>query len=87
MLLFDFKCPGCGLTKSIIHLYKGEFAESLHYHWWGWIFVLICIILFVCSIYDLFKRKDICGRILDNTRVWQTFAIIYTITYFLRLCK
>jgi hypothetical protein len=28
-------CPGCGLGRSISLLFRGEFAASLHSHWFG----------------------------------------------------
>jgi hypothetical protein len=30
--LFGFRCPGCGLTRSIIHLAEGDWQASWHDH-------------------------------------------------------
>ena len=40
--LFGVDCPACGLTRSIIFLAHGGFAESLAMHRFGWlVFALI----------------------------------------------
>ena len=28
-------CPGCGLGRSVTHLFHGHITESFHYHWLG----------------------------------------------------
>ena len=30
-LLTGFPCPGCGITKSMIFLYEGDFLKSIYY--------------------------------------------------------
>lgn len=34
-LLTGFPCPGCGITKSLIYLYRGEVSASLSAHVFG----------------------------------------------------
>jgi hypothetical protein len=34
---FGWDCPGCGLTRSFIHLAHGRWGESLRYHRVGWL--------------------------------------------------
>jgi hypothetical protein len=33
--LTGFPCPGCGITKSLVFLYRGDVATSVHYHLLG----------------------------------------------------
>lgn len=33
--LFGLKCPGCGLTRSIIHLAEGDWRASWRSHRWA----------------------------------------------------
>ena len=50
-------CPTCGLTHSIISLYKGNFQESVTQHAWGYIFVFILIIQLCLRIVPLISKK------------------------------
>lgn len=38
--LFGIDCPGCGLTRSIVHLTHGELSASLQVHRLGWLVAL-----------------------------------------------
>ncbi|WP_316807454.1 DUF2752 domain-containing protein [Pedobacter agri] len=46
-------CPGCGLGRSISHIFHGEFGESFSQHWFG--FPALLIILY--RIYTLIRDK------------------------------
>lgn len=37
-------CPTCGLTRSILLLYKGKFQESLVQYSYGYLFVLLLVV-------------------------------------------
>ena len=49
-ILFHIDCPGCGLTRATISLFKGNIKESLHYNY-SCIFWLITILLFIIDRY------------------------------------
>ncbi|MBL0258363.1 MAG: DUF2752 domain-containing protein [Bacteroidetes bacterium] len=34
-MLTGFPCPGCGLTKSMVFFYEGDWNKSLSYHIFG----------------------------------------------------
>ena len=44
-------CPGCGLTRAVVCLCHGRFAESLGYH------PLALIVLAVIAVYPWLKNK------------------------------
>jgi len=46
-------CPGCGLGRSISHLFHGEFTESFKQHWFG----IPAFIIIVCRIYTLINKN------------------------------
>ncbi len=82
---FHFPCPGCGLTKSIVHLYRGDPAGSIRYHPWGIALVAFCIWLLVVSLHDLLRKKETAVAVLDRPVLWQAVGIGVLITYLLRL--
>jgi hypothetical protein len=42
--LLDRGCPGCGLTRSFIHLANGRWQASLEVHRLGWLFALAMLL-------------------------------------------
>ncbi len=67
---FDVECPGCGLTRSVIHLVHGDWRASLAAHRLGWLFVLAALVQFPYRIVAL-ARKD--GLVL-NPRATSCFG-------------
>lgn len=49
-ILFHIDCPGCGLTRAAIALFRGDLNSSLHYNY-SCIFWLLTIILFIIDRY------------------------------------
>lgn len=49
-------CPGCGLTRSFIHLAHGRFAESLATHRVGWVLALVIVLQIPYRIISLRQR-------------------------------
>lgn len=41
---FGIPCPGCGLTRSFIHLAHGRLAQSVATHHVGWILALVVVL-------------------------------------------
>jgi hypothetical protein len=55
---FGVECPGCGLTRSAIHLVHGDWRSSLAAHRLGWLLVLAALVHFPYRILALARRKD-----------------------------
>ena len=55
--LFDVSCPGCGLTRSVAALVKGEVGASVQYHALGPVFLAIIIWLWGLLGWCLIKNK------------------------------
>lgn len=41
--LFGIDCPGCGLTRSFIHLAHGDVAASYQRHRLGWLLAIVVV--------------------------------------------
>lgn len=82
---FHVPCFGCGLTKSIIYFYKGDLAESLRFHGLGVGFALFSFILIIVQLYDIYFKKEICERILNNSLLWKCIAALFLINYVVKI--
>lgn len=56
-LLLGFKCPGCGLTRSFVHLAHGDVAASLRSHRLGWLVFALILASIPYRIRELCQRE------------------------------
>jgi hypothetical protein len=73
--LTGFPCPGCGITKSLVFLYRGDVATSAHYHILGIPLVLFCAAVIAVATIELFNGRSYFRRLLFNTRLAWTLGI------------
>jgi hypothetical protein len=52
---FGVKCPGCGLTRSVVHLAHGNWRESWRYHRLGWLMAAAILLQFPYRILGLWN--------------------------------
>lgn len=58
-MLTGFPCPGCGITKSLIFLYSGEFQKSISYHLFGPPLFLVCVLGICVILYSHLTKRPI----------------------------
>ena len=68
-MLTGFPCPGCGITKSLVLLYKGDIAGSLFYHIFGPITVIFCITAIVILTLELITKREYFNNILYSRKI------------------
>lgn len=56
-MLTGLPCPGCGMVKSMVSLYRGAWMESLEYHLFGPLMVLFSVCALVVMIIELIREK------------------------------
>jgi hypothetical protein len=83
-------CPSCGLTRALAHLWRGHWADAIHFHpFVPLVFLLILALAFMLA-FELVTHKSIIGNPLKNRRdVWLVFAglvvfqVVRTVIFFL----
>jgi len=64
---FGWECPGCGLTRSFIHLAHGDIAASLAVHPVGWLMALLVVLQIP---YRLWAMRSADGQPLGRLAPW-----------------
>jgi len=84
-LLTGFPCPGCGITKSLIFLYKGDLVKSIYFHLFGPLTFLFCLVAIVTLSVELFTERDYFQKILYSKKIAYSLGIILGIYHLSRL--
>ncbi|MDD2289597.1 MAG: DUF2752 domain-containing protein [Bacteroidales bacterium] len=84
-MLTGLPCPGCGMVKSMVSLYRGSWMESLEFHLFGPVLFLFFTSTLVVKVVGLIRKKDFPCRWLYNPRVAWSVAIILGIWHLTRL--
>lgn len=84
-MLSGFPCPGCGITKSLVFLYAGDFVKSIYYHLFGPLTFLFCIVaIFVLSL-ELITKKEYFQNILFNKKIAYVLGSTLAVYHIIRL--
>tara|TARA_B110000046_G_C12846842_1_gene336015 strand:+ start:44 stop:490 length:447 start_codon:yes stop_codon:yes gene_type:complete len=68
-MLTGFPCPGCGITKSLIFFYEGDFLKSIYYHIFGPFTVLFSVISVIVLVTELLTKKEFFQKILYSKKL------------------
>ena len=55
--LFNAKCPGCGLTRSFIHLAHGRWDAAWSVHRLGWLIFLAAVLQIPYRLASIYRAK------------------------------
>jgi len=84
-LLTGFPCPGCGITKSLIFLYKGDLVKSIYFHLFGPLTFLFCLAAIVILSVELITEKDYFQKFLYSKKIAYSLGIVLGIYHMSRL--
>ncbi len=74
-LLTTWDCPGCGLTRSLIHALHGEFSKSYAMHIWGIPTLLILVFQVPYRVFRYLNPGFSPPKMPDRFKKWITPAI------------
>ena len=75
-LLTGLPCPGCGITKSLVFAYQGEFFKSISYHIFGFPAIVGCIVAIAVLSVEIVTGKEYFQTILYSRRLAYFLAFI-----------
>lgn len=84
-MLTGFPCPGCGITKSLVYLYKGDLHKSLQYNLFGPFAFLFCMVAVVVLILELVYRKEYFNQYFYNKKLAYFLGFLLVVYHVLRL--
>jgi len=73
--LFGVPCPGCGLTRSILCLLKGDWRESLSYHPFGILFFIAGALVSLAAFLPE-KWGKAMGRVIEKVEMQTGLTMI-----------
>ncbi len=84
-MLTGLPCPGCGITKSLVAIYQGEFLKSLQFHIFGILVMALCWIGIGTLTTEIITKKEYFNHILYSKKIAYTLAVILIIYHIVRL--
>ncbi len=79
-ILTTIPCPGCGMSRATLFLFKGDIVESLHSNLLCIPFTLCIAIAFIWMITDLIKKKEtftpFMHRAFSGYTKWIVFIVL-----------
>ncbi|MBS1509787.1 MAG: DUF2752 domain-containing protein [Bacteroidetes bacterium] len=84
-MLTGFPCPGCGITKSLVYCYAGDFSKSVHYHILGPFVIAFCIITIAVLLTEIFTGKEYFKSWLYNKKLAYVLAVFLMVYHLIRV--
>lgn len=84
-MLTGFPCPGCGITKSLVYFYEGDWYKSISYHILGPFVVVFCLVTIVVLTAELITKKEYFNSILYNKKLAYGLAAFLIVYHLIRL--
>lgn len=84
-MLSGFPCPGCGITKSMVFFYEGNFQKSLSNHLFGSFLIVFCVATIIVLSTELITQKTYFRTWLFNKKLGFILGIFLATYHFVRL--
>ncbi len=84
-MLTGLPCPGCGITKSMVYCYGGDWQKSLHYHLLGPLVIVFCVLTIVVLTTELITKKEYFNTLLFNKKIAVGLAVFLGTYHLIRI--
>ena len=84
-MLTGFPCPSCGITKSMVYCYEGNFAKSLQYHVLGPFAILFCVFMIILLWVEIITQKNYFQNYFYNKKIAYSLAVFLMLYHSYRL--
>jgi hypothetical protein len=74
--LFGRPCPGCGMTRSIAHLARGDVLASLRLHPLGLPLLVTAVLGFVGGLLHLLRGRDPFWEFVERRGTWLAVGLL-----------
>lgn len=79
VVFFGIQCPTCGLGRSLIYAWSGNFSLSLHYHFLGVIIYFLSYVIYFAVLFSIdWKRPGIQIYKQIPKAIWIILLLVYT---------
>ena len=86
--IFDFPCPGCGLTRGFRQLFQGNVLEATKYNLLTVPIFLFLSLLCILFIIDLIKKTNYMEKYLFIFKKYYILVILFVlISYVINILK
>lgn len=80
-----FPCPSCGITKSLVYSYKGNFEKAIGFHAYGPLVIVFCLFIIVVFSLELKTKKSYFKSYFYNKKIAYFLAITLMMYHTVRL--
>lgn len=84
-MLTGFPCPSCGITKSMVYFYKGNFLKSIQYHIFGPPLIFFCLFIILLFSFELKTGKDYFNNYFYSRKLAYSLAVFLAVYHIVRL--
>jgi hypothetical protein len=84
-MITGFPCPGCGITKSLVYFYEGDFYKSVSYHILGPLVIVFCLIAIVVLTTELITKKEYFNAVMYNQKLAYSLGFFLIVYHVIRL--
>ncbi len=77
-LCIGYPCPGCGMTRACLSIFRFDFKSAFHYN--PFVFLLPFLLWIV-----IFRQRPWISKIYNNTFFWIIILVLVVVVYVLRL--